>query len=509
VVNRITSRAVLVVVSASALAAAAGFAGGVAPGDTPAHRAPATNPEAVRLAGTLSEAFRGAVAAIKPSVVSILAEHGSATAPAAFQGQGPDEEFFKQFFGGQLPEGMSPRGMPKGTPGPRHAQPAPHGDSEGSGVVVRADGYIVTNNHVVDGATKLTVHLDDGRDLAATVVGTDPETDLAVVKVDASDLTPGTLGDSDAMQPGDWVVAVGSPFGLHETVTAGIVSAVGRTDVGVGAYENFIQTDTPINPGNSGGPLVNLSGQVIGINTAIRTTSGGSNGIGFAIPSSTVSSVSDTLIAKGHVERGWLGVSVQALTKDLAASFKAPIDSGVLVSDVMPDSPAAKAGLQSGDTITSVDDKAVKTPRELTTAIGTMAPGKEVSLHVLHEGKAKTIKVDLGTRPGAAELAAGKPGDAGLSGSMGLSVQPLTPDLAQQLGVPDQKGLAVSEVAPDSAAAKAGLQDGDVILKAGDRAVDTIEGLRAAWDATAKDQGLLLKVRRGGTSLFLVLKHQA
>jgi serine protease Do len=502
----ITSSSARAILSASALAAVVGLCGGVTRADTTAR----PSPEAVRVAGELSEAFRGAAAAVKPSVVNIRAEHAPASTPAAMQGEGlpGGEEFFKQFFGGEGPQmrGGAPKGAPRNAPRPRQFQGAP-AMSEGSGIIARADGYIVTNNHVVDGATKLIVHLQDGRDLPAKVVGTDPETDLAVVKVDATGLTAATFGNSDDMQPGDWVVAVGSPFGLRETVTAGIVSAIGRTEVGVGTYENFIQTDTPINPGNSGGPLVNLHGEVIGINTAIRTASGGSNGIGFAIPSSTFSGVSDMLIANGHVDRGWLGISAQPLTEDLAASFNTTTDAGVLVSDVIPDSPAAKSGLQSGDTITSVNDHAVKSPRELTTAIGTMAPGKQVTLHILREGKPDNLG-RLGTRPGAKELAGGKAAEGESSDSMGLALQPLTPELAKELNVPDQKGLVVSEVAPDSPAAKAGLQEGDVIFKAGDKPVESLESLRGAWDATAKDKGLLLKIRRGTASLFMVLKRQ-
>jgi serine protease Do len=495
----------LSVVSAAALAVAAGLAGGLAWADSTARSGPTTNPEAVRVAAELSEAFRGAAIAVKPSVVSIRAEHLGATAPAVLQGseQGPfGNESFRQFFGPDLPKGMFKEW---------HFQSGPRAqESEGSGLIVRKDGYIVTNNHVVNGASKLTVRLEDGRDLPGKVVGTDPDTDLAVVKIEAGNLPVGSFGDSTKMEPGDWVVAVGSPFGLQETVTAGIVSAIGRSDVGVGTYENFIQTDTPINPGNSGGPLVNLEGKVIGINTAIRTASGGSNGIGFAIPARTASGVADTLIAKGHVERGWLGVSIQPLTKDLAATFNDPEGKGALVSAVIPDSPAAKQGIQSGDVITKVNEEAITSPRELSNAIGEMAPGKKVTMDLLRDGKARTLTIDLGTRPSPAELASDKPSESGISESMGLSVQPLTTDLAKQLGVPEvEHGLAVSEVAPESAAAKAGLQEGDVILQAGKRNISSMDELRSAWSAAKKDQGLLLKIRRGDSSLFTVLKHQS
>ncbi len=454
----------------------------------------------IAFADSLSNAFRSATGAISPSVVNITTVDKPDVAPALNRGQQPGqsmppgaEELFRRFFGegGGMPPGAQPMPMPE-----RRGQ--------GSGVIIREDGYILTNNHVVDGADEVMVRFDDGREYAASVIGNDPESDLAVIRVDADGLPAARIGDSDQLQPGDWVVAVGNPFGLDHTVTAGVVSAKGRGELGLSTYEDFIQTDAAINPGNSGGPLINLHGEVVGINSAIRSSSGGSIGIGFAIPSNLAMHVADSLIDDGRVARGWLGVSIQPLTSELASSFGHEDTHGALVSDVVSDTPAAKAGLEAGDIITRVDHRVVSSPRELVNTIAEHEPGERVSVTVERGGSTRTLDVTLGERPGQAELAMSAPAaDAG-GGTLGLRVQPMTAELAEQLGVSGTTGLIVTEVQPGSLAAEAGLRPEDIILEAGRQPVTSAAELSAA--ARNADKGLLLKISRQGRALFIVLK---
>jgi serine protease Do len=483
-----------------ALIAAAGLSAGVllAPRAVQA-MGPQDKAQQLEVANSLSHAFRDAAHTIDPSVVRINVSKKMSGAPAMFQvqprqrGQGTEpfgEKFFERFFGndGQM------------TPAPM-----PDVEGSGSGLIVKANGTILTNNHVVSGADKITVRLSDGREFPGTVIGADPDSDLACVKINAKDLTPAKFGDSDELQPGDWVVAVGSPFGLEHTVTAGIVSAMGRSEMGLNTYENFIQTDTPINPGNSGGPLVNLEGEVVGINTAIRTASGGSNGVGFAIPSSTVKPVMNALIEHGHVERGWLGVAVQPLTQDLAASVGAQDKHGVLVADVTPDTPAAKAGVKSGDVITQVNGADVATPQALINDIGALTPGGEAKLTILRDGSAKNFDITLAKRPDKMTVAS----TGSTPDDLGLTLQPLNGDLRQQLSLPDRvkSGVVISEVQPDSIAAHAGLQSGDVITEIAGNPVDSPDQVSKAW-SDASGKGLLLKVRRGEQARLVVLRHE-
>jgi serine protease Do len=373
-------------------------------------------------------------------------------------------------------------------------------------VIATADGDILTNAHVVDGAQSITVVLSDGTEHPAKVVGVDKDGDLAVVKIEASGLTAARFADSDDVQPGDWCVAVGNPLGLDHTVTAGIVSAKSRSNVGSAAFEDFIQTDAPINPGNSGGPLVNLDGEVIGINTAIRTSSGGSEGIGFAIPSNTAQSVMRSLIDKGHVERGWLGVSIQPLTPDLATSLGTTPKHGVLIGDVLPDAPASKAGIRAGDIVLSVNGAPVGEPGQMMSRVARISPGSSAELRVLRDGSGKAFAVKLGTRPanGGASEEKASPTE---SGSLGLSVQPLDKSLREQFNLKaDENGLAVTDVAAGSPAERAGLQPGDVILNAGGKAAPSAEQFREMAAKATADKGLLLRVKRGETARFLVIK---
>lgn len=491
-------RAALAIPAALAVMAGTAFVATATP-DATSDASPEVS-AAIEFADNLSAAFRNAASSISPAVVNIAVVNTPDASPLAERGRGgmrspgqvPDE--FRRFFRFG-PEGATPDA-------PR---PAPERRGQGSGVIIRSDGYILTNNHVVDDADEVTVRLQDGRELEATVVGLDPDSDLAVIRVDASGLPTARFGDSDRVRTGDWIVAVGNPFGLDHTVTAGVVSATGRGEMGLSTYEDFIQTDAAINPGNSGGPLVNLHGEVIGINSAIRSASGGNNGVGFAIPAKLARHVADSLIESGRVERGWLGVSVQPLTQDLARTMGYAEARGALVADVMPETPAAAAGLASGDVIVRVGDEPVDSARELINAIAQHEPGRRVSLGIDRNGESRSIDVTLGERPGAAQIASTPQDSASAEGKLGMSVQALTPELAAQLGIEAARGVVVTEVKSDSPAQKAGIRAEDVILEAGREPIGSPADLaRAAKEAG--DSGVLLRVSRDGRVRFVVVK---
>ncbi|MFO0873494.1 MAG: PDZ domain-containing protein, partial [Phycisphaerales bacterium] len=342
----------------------------------------------------------------------------------------------------------------------------------------------------------------------ATVVGTDPETDLALVKVDATTLPAASWGDSDAIDQGDWVVAVGSPFGLDHTVTSGIVSAKQREGITPTAFENYIQTDAAINPGNSGGPLVNLRGEVVGINTAIRTQGGGNDGIGFAIPSSTVKDVVDGLRG-GKVSRGYLGIMTQPLDAEMAKSFGFS-GHGVLVADAIAGEPAANAGLQSEDIITKVNGKPVDSPRSLVSSVASLKPGEIAKLDVFRAGKSIQLNAKLGERPNqreGGESASPAPAQKADEGArLGVRVAPLNDELREQFKIGDEKGVAIVEVQPGSPAAKAGLEAGDLVLAVGGTAVESPEDFIKAVKATSKDEPLRLRVKSGGMTRFMLVK---
>ena len=378
----------------------------------------------------------------------------------------------------------------------QQAQRAPRPHGVGSGFIIDGAGYIVTNNHVVGEAEEVKIELADGRELPAKVVGTDEKTDIALLKVDAGGRLPAVaFGDSDAVRVGEWVMAMGNPFGLGGTVTAGIVSARGR-NIGAGPFDDFIQTDASINPGNSGGPLFNGAGEVVGVNTAIYSPSGGNVGIGFAVPAKLVKAVVTELQANGKVERGWLGVSMQRMDKELAGAMAMPADAkGVLVNGVEPNSPAAKAELKPGDVVTAANGKPIAQPRDLAEAVGSVKPGMAMTLSLLRDGKPVEAKVTLGaprdTREARAEQAPAQ-------GQLGLALAP-RPN--------GGKGAVVAQVRPDSPAATIGLQPGDVILKAGDRMVeqpkDVIEAVGAAREA--KRPAIALQVEREGGKRFVAV----
>lgn len=437
-----------------------------------------------RLEGGAAASYAPIVERVTPAVVTIRAERTVRTSAQ----QAPMHPFFREFFGDRLPDPREPRRQ----------------GGMGSGVIVRGDGYLLTNNHVVDGADQVTVELSDGRSLKAKVVGTDAPTDLAVLKVDAQNLPTLTLGDSDSVRVGDVVLAVGNPLGVGQTVTMGIVSAKGRaTGLGDGSYEDFIQTDAPINRGNSGGALVATNGELIGINSQILTPSGGNIGIGFAIPANMARNVMTQLIEHGEVRRGRLGVTIQQITPELAQGLGLSTTNGALVSDIETGSPAAAAGLERGDVITALNGASVKGSNELRNEIAQLQPGTEVTLTLTRDGKSRDVKVKLAELAGSGERASRS--GATESGRFGLAVEPLTADRARELGVRAQTGLVVTSVEPGSRAANAGLQAGDVIAQVDGQSVKTSDELRAAL--SKGDRPAVLLVHRQNTTLFLTVSR--
>ena len=421
------------------------------------------------------------------SVVNISATKRTAQAP---EGALPDDPLFRRFFGEEFERRFKqPRQQPE--------------QGLGSGVIVSQDGYIVTNNHVVEQADQLMVLLGDKRKLPATLIGTDPKTDLAVIKIDATGLPTLPWGNSTTLEVGELVLAVGNPFGLNQTVTMGIISAVGRANVGIVDYENFIQTDAAINPGNSGGALVNLQGQLIGINTAIFSRTGGYMGIGFAIPSQMVEHVMHSLIGHGKVIRGWLGVSIQDISPELASQFDAPDTQGALVGDVFSASPAGLAGLQRGDIIRTYNKVQVNNPTHLRTLVADTAPNTSVPLTVWRNGKEISLSVSIGEMPkDAASLAKAGPdsiqGDHALAG---LTVEPVKPGQTA-----DGHGVVVTQVEPNSPADRAGLRPGDILIEVNRKAIRSVEDFeqRASdLDATAS---VLVLIQRGQGTIFLTIK---
>ena len=398
--------------------------------------------------------------------------------------------FFQQFFGGQMPQ-----------PRPQREQ------ALGSGVIVTHDGYILTNNHVVEKATDVKVFLSNKQEYAAKVVGTDPKTDIAVVKIQASNLPTVTFGDSSKLQVGDYAIAIGDPFGIGETVTMGIVSATARSQLGIENYEDFIQTDAAINPGNSGGALINARGELIGINTAILSGgSGGNQGIGFAIPINLARYIMDQILKYGKVTRGWLGVGIQDVSAPVAKAYGVPANQGAIISDVQPDSPAVKAGLQRGDVVTQINGQAVQGSNDLKLKIGEMRPGTTVHLKVLRNGAPRDITMTLGEQPKNQQEAQGTSGEQQPGLMQGVDVQDLTPDIVQQLGLPSNtKGVVVAQVAQGSPAEAAGLQRGDVIEQVNRHPVGSVSQYRREI-RMAGNQSIVLLVNRGGTTRFVVVQ---
>lgn len=439
-------------------------------------------------AGPALPGFADMVARVRPAVVTITstervqAEQASSPFPEGSE----QDRTFRQFFGGGQQQEA-----------PRAAK------ALGSGFLVDAEGHVVTNNHVVEGATKVVVTLEDGRELEARVVGRDPRTDVAVLKVDAGKPLPFlALGDSDKARPGDWVVAVGNPFGLGGTVTAGILSARGR-DIGAGPYDDFLQVDAPINRGNSGGPLFGLDGTVLGVNTAIFSPSGGSVGIGFAIPANVVKQVVAELEAHGHMERGYIGLVSQAVTPEMAAALNLSQPQGALVAELEPGAPAAKAGLRPGDVITAVNGGAVSDPRGLARQVAALRPGTEATLAVRRDGAEQTLRLTTATLPDktadAAPQAAAKD-----QGRLGLALAPINPAARESLGLAgDVHGAVIASVRPGSPASEAGLKAGDVVQGVGNRAVTSPQ--EAVQAIQAQGRAVALRILRDGHSLFVAV----
>lgn len=438
----------------------------------------------------MEDAFAAVADRVTPSVVNVSVK--SRKVPPGESGQPPEgEQRFRDFFGPEFYDRFFKRRSPR-----------EEARSMGSGVIVDARGYILTNAHVVEGAAEIEVRLSDDRKFAATVVGRDPKTDLAVVKIDsgAAPLPAATLGDSDKLRTGQWAIAIGNPFGLDRTVTVGIISATGRTRVGVATYEAFIQTDASINPGNSGGPLLNLDGRVIGINTAIVSLG---QGIGFAIPINMAREVMTQLIAKGRVVRGWLGISIQELTEELAAGFGVPGKGGVLIADVLKDGPAEAAGLKRGDIIVDLGGATVKTVPDLQKRVAAIRPGRDVTVGVLRDRKISKLTVKIGEQPGEETVVAvGSKGEG-----LGVTVEDLGEDAAEAYGLRGGTGVLVTDVAPDSAAAAAGIQEGDLVLEVNRRRVGSVEEFKKVVAALKPGEAVPVQIARSGAGReYIVLK---
>lgn len=440
--------------------------------------------------------FSSVVKRVSPSVVKITTET-KARRVSASGGEfpGSDNPLFRQFFGPRMPE----------------IQQRPQ-NGLGSGVVISSDGYIVTNNHVVQGADSLLVTFSDGRELNAKVVGRDPQTDIAVIKVDATDLPAVTFADSTKIEVGDRVLALGNPFGIGETVTTGIVSAKGRRP-GLGLdYEDFIQTDAAINPGNSGGALVDVEGRLIGINTAILSRSGGFQGVGLAVPANLVSHVTNGLVKSGKVVRGYLGVRAQDITPALAESLNLPNRTGALVADVEPETPAAKAGVQSGDVVIAVNGEPVQDASRLTLTVGSIAPGTKVKLEVLRDGKNKELNLVTAERPKTGRTSNYEDDSAAMNDEgvlNGVAVGDISAEARRTMNIPGRlKGAVITDVDSSSAAAKAGLRAGDVILEINRQPVASAEDA-VDLSAKAESKKTLVKLWSRGSTIFVVVDESA
>ncbi len=449
----------------------------------------ARNTEPISL-GNFSNGFAAVLKPVLPAVVNI---HTSKVVKQSRQSMMPffNDPMFRQFFGDQPGFGDQPR--------------AEREHSLGSGVIVTSDGTILTNNHVIDGATDIKVDLSDKREFEAKLVGTDAKTDIAVLKIDATNLPTLAIGDSSRLHVGDVIFAIGEPYGLGGTATMGIVSATGRGDLGIENYEDFIQTDAAINPGNSGGAMVDLHGDLIGINTAILAENGGGNqGIGFAIPINMAKAVMEQIVAHGKVVRGYLGLYPQDVTPTLAKQFGLNQPGGALVGEVSPDTPASKAGLKRGDVILALNGQQVTSANDLRLRVSEMAPGTNVKLEISRDGKTQDVSLALGELPEKEEASNSNESSSG--GLQGVDVQELTPDIADQLNLkPGTHGVVVTSIDPASAAASSDLQRGDVIQEVNHRPVNNISEYKQAV-ASIGNQAALLLVNRDGVTHYVVVE---
>ncbi|AEJ00089.1 protease Do [Nitrosomonas sp. Is79A3] len=459
-----------------------------------------------------SKAFAEVARKVSPSVVLIQVERETEAAqisPFGFpfnDGElGPfGDDLLKRFFGDRFPD-MPRFNAPGKRPGKQRSVVG-----QGSGFVFATNNkllgnktYILTNNHVVEGNDKISVKFLDGREFEAKIKGTDPKSDIAVIEIEASGLPAVQIGDYSQLEVGEWVVAIGNPFGLSHTLTVGVVSAKGRTSLGINDYEDFIQTDAAINPGNSGGPLVNLDGEVIGMNTAIFSRSGGYMGIGFAIPINLVERIANQLIEKGEVVRGYLGIMIQPLTADLAKSFDLKNDKGILIAQVTKNSPAEKAGLKAGDVIVSYQGRLVSEIGEFRNQVALAQPGSKVEFDIIRDGKQRTVSVKI-EKLTDNKLAEQESSKSQSSEKLGITVQTITADLAHQFEVKPGEGVIVTEIAPGSIAAMAGINRGSVILEVNRKAVNTAAEFNRAVKSSANNKVLLL-IRENDVSRYVVL----
>lgn len=444
------------------------------------------SPDSIDFLTKTGKAMAEIAAAVKPAVVNISTIRSAKISG----GMDPflDDPFFRRFFGDNFG---------------RQKHPREHKSAGlGSGVVVSSDGYIITNHHVVKDADEIKVTLSDKKEFKGKVVGTDPKTEIAVIKIDASGLVGLPWGNSDRLQVGELVFAVGNPFGLNQTVTMGIVSALGRANVGIADYEDFIQTDAAINPGNSGGGLINVRGELVGINTAIFSTTGGYQGVGFAIPSNMVKSIMESLIKKGKVIRGWLGVSIQKITPELAKRFNLRSEDGALIGDVIENSPAEKAGLKRGDVIIEYDGKKVAEPYILRNMVANTLPGEEHALTVIRENRTMTVPLTIGELPADMQQAMNIESDNTMKG---IGVQDITPDIAKKMRIPERiKGVIVNDVSEDSPAAGI-LMPGDVIQDINRKKVQNLSEYREIVSKIRSNEDILMLIYRGGSSLFITI----
>ncbi len=453
--------------------------------------APVVTPQGREMLEQFSAAFESAAAEVNASVVPIYSEQVKVVQNPFASGDDPfrqffGNDFFHQFFGNQ----------------PQQQKEVVH--ALGSGVIVSKDGYILTNNHVVKGAQKLTVMLSDKKKYKAKVIGTDPQTDVAVIKIDAKDLPTANLGNSDNVKVGQWVIAVGNPFELMHTVTAGIISAKGRSTVGLADYSDFIQTDASINPGNSGGALADLDGNVIGINTAIYSPSGGNVGIGFAIPINMAKEVMDQLIKTGKVTRGFLGIQIQDVDETMAKAMKLSTTEGALVGDVNKDSPAEKAGVQVGDVITGVNGQNVENSDQLRNVVAGIEPGSTVKLTLIRKGEEKTVDVKLGERPSDAQMAENEGSEQeSTSKKLGVTVDNLNATLARQLGIETTVGVVITKVDQASPADDAGVKKGDVVEQVNQVNVKNVDEFNKALGQLKSGESVALLLKRGGTTFYV------
>lgn len=429
---------------------------------------------------------------ILPSVVNISSTKVVHNRTSSDQ-EMPMDPFFRQFFGQGGNDGNGRFNMPRDS----------REKALGSGVIVSPEGYILTNNHVIDGATDVRVTLSDKREFQARIVGADPKTDVAVLKVDAKNLAPITIGDSSKVQVGDVALAIGDPFGVGQTVTKGIISATSRGNLGIEDYEDFLQTDAPINPGNSGGALINDRGALVGINTAIISHgSGGSQGIGFAVPSNLARQVMDEIVKTGHVTRAYLGIYPQDVTPAIARAFGAKDSQGIVVGDVSPNSPAHEAGIQRGDIILQVNGKPVSDSNQLRMSISMMQPGTELKVKTLRNGTERDATVELAEMPADSARADSNDQEGGNKALDGVEVTNLNSSIARQLNIPSStKGVVVTDIDPASKMSDSGLRKGDVIQEVNHQAVTSVSEFQSAIRKAGSEP--LLLVNRDGRTLFI------